>query len=91
MLGKPEGQVNVGWGVFLRSGKIHLRSTQPNELDEWSLESGLRPYCSVAYSTLASFRMGMSGSGSGIALYELRKLQIKGVNFLATDVAQDHK
>jgi hypothetical protein len=41
----------------------------------------------LAYSALASFRMGMPGSAWG-RLCESRKLQIKRVNFLRAHVAQ---
>jgi hypothetical protein len=46
-------------------------------------------YFSFAYSALACFRMGMSGSVEGRG--ESRKLQIKGVNFLVADVAQHQR
>jgi hypothetical protein len=39
-----------------------LRITQPDELDDGQWGSDLRSYCCLAYSTMASFRMGMSVS-----------------------------
>ena len=55
-----------------------------------AMDGNTRPcYCSFAYSALACFKMGMSGSVPGDCRAS-RKLQIKGVNFLAADVAQ-HK
>jgi hypothetical protein len=41
-----------------------LRITQPDELEDGLVGSDLRPYFSFAYSALASFRTGMSGSAS---------------------------
>jgi hypothetical protein len=53
----------------------------------------LSSYCryrSFAYFALACFRMGMSGSLSE-RQHESRTLQIKGVNFLAADIAQNQR
>src|ERR1700693_6579857 len=47
-----------------RAGYNRLRITQPDELDDGLVGSDLRHYFSFAYSALASFRMGMSGSAS---------------------------
>src|SRR5713101_6039730 len=46
-----------------RPGYNRLRITQPDELEDGLVGSDLRPYCSFAYSALASFRMGDVGVG----------------------------
>ena len=56
-------------GVRLRTGALEgLVTTVENysarRTGGWSVGSDLRPYCSFAYSALACFRMGMSGSAS---------------------------
>jgi hypothetical protein len=56
----------------------------------WAFSNPSYDHCRLAYSALASFRMGCLQSQSE-RQHESWKLEIKRVNFLAADVAQEQR
>ena len=88
MLGRTERQVNQP--TRTHANRRDFRMTASTCTICMNAVVPVQNYCSLAYSALACFKMGMSGSLSE-RQHQSRKLQIKSINFLAADVAQHQR
>ena len=78
------------WGIIREGGSILGGGKVITRL--FAIAALLRGYCSLAYSDLACFKMGMSGSASFQSVARgprLRSFKVESVDFLGAGVAHE--